>query len=162
MVAVQDPGMADGRRSARARSAGSGIAGGQVGAADRGHDAGRPGRAAGPVGGRHGRYPGLDRSDDRVRPGHAGQQPRRPLGLGSARAGTDRSRLGTSGRRPLRRLWRCRLSGRDGYAATDLWADRGHGRSGPALGSVHDLRRPLGPGDRLGPVRRRPEAAGRA
>ena len=153
--------MADRRRFKGPCPAGSGIAGGQVGPTDRRYDAGRPGRASRPVGRRHGRYPGLDRSYDRVRPGHAGQQPRRPFGLGSARAGADRSRVGTSGRRPLRRLWRCCLSGRDGYAATDLWKDRGHGRSGSALGSVHDLRRAVGPGDRCPALRCGAAAAGR-
>ena len=161
MVAVQDPRMADRRRSACARSAGPGITGGEVGAADRRHDAGRPGRASRPVGRRPRCHPGLDRSNDRVRPRHAVQQPRRPFGLGGSRAGADRPRLGTSRRRPLRRLWRRRLSGRDGHPAADLWQDRGFGRARPALGSVHHLRRPVGPGDRRPTLRCGPPTAGR-
>ena len=43
-----------------------------------------------------------------------------------------------------------RLSGRDRHPAPDLWPDRGHGRARPALGALHDLRRPVGPGDRRG------------
>ena len=59
-------------------------------------------------------------------------------------------------------LWRHRLSGCDRHPAPDLWPDRGHRRARTAVRGLHDLRRTVGPGDRLGPVRCRAETSGRA
>ena len=161
MVAVQDARMADGGQPLCSHPARQGKPRRAVGPRRLGHQTGRSSRASRPVDRRPGGGSGVGRSDDPVCTVDRCGRPRRSHGMGEQGQGPDRPRVGTAGGRPLRRLWRRRLSRRDRHPAPDLWQGRRLRRAGPALRRLHHLRRPVGPRHRRRAVQGRAQADGR-